>query len=126
LYWCGYHLGGIDAEPKKAVPRLVAVLKNPHGRIRAVAAEALGRIGKGADSAESALEDALNDKDAHVRRAAAVALEHIGGKPTVRSLIHALKDEDTLVSVRASLALGRMGAEAVPHLPQALKDPHPT
>src|SRR5262249_22798504 len=48
--------------------------------VRTAAAEALGRFGKLAASAEPELRQALNDEDANVRRAASDALLRIRGK----------------------------------------------
>jgi HEAT repeat protein len=48
--------------------------------VRAAAAEALGRFGPRAASAEPELREALNDEDTNVRRAAADALLRIRGK----------------------------------------------
>ena len=54
--------------------KLAAALSDPDPRVRQIAAEALGRFGSLAASAEPALSKALDDSNADVRKAASDAL----------------------------------------------------
>ncbi len=67
-----------------------------------------------ASAAVKALCEALKDKDADVRKNAAVSLGRIGkdAKEAVPALAEALKDTDTDVRGAAALALGRIGKDA--------------
>jgi len=111
-----------------AVPHLIAALKDEERRVRALAAEALGRIGAGAIHAVPHLITALNDGgDTKVKARAAEALGRIGagGVHAVPHLITALKDDKWWVRSNAAEALGRIGpnsVDSVPHLITTLKD----
>lgn len=66
---------GAGAEP--AVPSLIEMLRTPNGRLRTQAAITLGKLGRTAAAAESALRDALKDDLIQVRQAAAAALKNV-------------------------------------------------
>jgi hypothetical protein len=69
------------------------------------------------------LTQALRDRDADVRQAAASVLGEIGDKRAVASLIQALKDKDGRVHAAAATALGKIGdTQAIEPLNAALKD----
>src|SRR6266436_293168 len=77
-------------------------------------------------AAVKALAEALQDKDAEVRKNAAQSLGRIGkeAKFAVKALTEALKDTDLDVRGASALALGRIGKEAVsaaPALAEVLK-----
>jgi CubicO group peptidase (beta-lactamase class C family) len=76
-------------------------------------------------SAPQALLRALADPDPRRREEALARLGDLGpGAPaTVQALVAALGDEDLYLRGAAALALGRIGAPAVPALTQALQDP---
>jgi len=63
---------GPEAQP--ALPELIAALSSMETDIRAAAAQALGKLGPAARTAEDTLRKALNDPEAPVRRAAGDAL----------------------------------------------------
>jgi HEAT repeat protein len=67
-------MGFIGAE---AVPALIYALRNDAHQARRAAARSLGRLGAAAKAAEAALIQAINDRDAQVREAAAKALKEI-------------------------------------------------
>jgi HEAT repeat protein len=76
-----WSMGRQKPETTKAVVRgLVEMLKNPEEQLRQRAAATLGQIGEGARPAAPALEEALKDPNAGVRRAAADALKNIAPK----------------------------------------------
>ncbi|MCI0538572.1 MAG: HEAT repeat domain-containing protein [Verrucomicrobiales bacterium] len=62
-----------------AVPNLIEMLQRPSERLRIQAATTLGKIGRTAAAAKSALRDALNDDHIKVREAAAAALKNVSG-----------------------------------------------
>jgi HEAT repeat protein len=122
----------------RAVPFLGETLKDENKDVRRRAAEALGKIGQGAEEAAPALiQSALKDKDKDVRKNAAYALGLTGPKAekailrsVVTALIQALKDKNEDVRRGATWALGEIGPkaeEAAPALIQsALKDKNPS
>ena len=82
-------------------------------RVRAAAAEALGRLAASAESsatAAGALARLLDDDDWRVRRAAAAALGASGATPAVATapLTRALADPSAFVRETAARALGRL------------------
>ena len=96
--------------PEQAVPRLLAVLKDPNPEQRRTAAQSLGKIAR--KEAVPALVEALRDPDAGVRRYAAWALGMIGEDAvgTDRSpLASLLFDPDPGVREAAAMALGLTG-----------------
>ncbi len=100
-------LGKMGPAAKKAVPKLVAAMKDPEPLVREHAAEALGEIGPDAKDAIPALTQALKDSDARVRRDAVRSLGQMGplAKSAVESIRPLLKDKEERVrkAARASL-----------------------
>jgi HEAT repeat protein len=96
--------------PEQALPRLLAVLKDPNPEQRRTAAQSLGKIAR--KEAVPALMEALRDPDAGVRRHAAWALGMIGEEaagPDRSPLASLLFDPDPGVREAAALALGLTG-----------------
>jgi HEAT repeat protein len=93
-------------EPDYWIKRLTA----PDPRTRSLAANALGEMR--ARTAVAALIRALEDGDAHVRRAVVEALGRIGpdAKAAVSALTRALSDDDPEVRAKARQTLERIGA----------------
>jgi HEAT repeat protein len=128
-YKAARYLGVIqDPVVERAVPPLIAALKDEDESVRYAAGEAIGRIGlKGAihaDKAIPALVETLKDKDVSVRVRAAYALRKTGVK-AIPALIAALKDESESVRSHAAYALGKIrprATAAAPALMNALKD----
>jgi HEAT repeat protein len=89
-----------------AVYPLIPILKEEHFTVRIAAAEALGRIGDA--SAVNPLNSILKDEHPSVRKAAAEALVNIW-KPSIESLIIALKYDDLFVCEAAAEALESIG-----------------
>src|SRR5712692_2316833 len=96
--------------PEQALPRLLAVLKDPNPEQRRTAAQSLGKIAR--KEAVPALVEALRDPDAGVRRNAAWALGMIGEDavgPDRSPLASLLFDPDPGVREAAAMALGLTG-----------------
>jgi HEAT repeat protein len=109
--------------PRELVAVLVQSLGDKDDAARANAANVLGLMGSGAKAAVPALAKALQDKDLTVRAEVALALGEIGpaAKSAVPELLETLKSED-LVFVEPLVlgTLGKIGADAVPALVDAL------
>jgi HEAT repeat protein len=100
----------VDLAPEQALPRLLAVLKDPNPEQRRTAAQSLGKIAR--KEAVPALVEALRDPDAGVRRHAAWALGMIGEDavgPDRSPLASLLFDPDPGVREAAAMALGLTG-----------------
>ena len=100
-----------------AVPFLVEVLRSDSPRVRAAAAAILGRIGPRAAAAVPALVTALRDGEPEVRKEAAAALTRIGRETAAALPVLLAMDPDDW---KATEALGRVGAAAVPPLLERL------
>jgi len=113
----------------RAVEPLIRAMKDEVGPFT-YAPGALGKIG---EPAFEPLIAALQDKDVRMRRAAAMAMQHVlpaVKDPEIRAravepLVRALRDTDHEVHVYAAVALGEIGpdaSEAIPALVEAFKD----
>jgi cyclophilin family peptidyl-prolyl cis-trans isomerase/HEAT repeat protein len=89
-------------------PDLIALLRDPEGRVRRRAAHAVGRVGltEGVQPLAAVL---AGDRDAEVREMAAFALGLIGHRSAVEPLRAALRDPSPIVQGRAAEALGLIG-----------------
>jgi HEAT repeat protein len=107
----------------KAVPALVAMLRQGNSSQAFAAAEALGQIEADADAVAPALIGALHSRDADVRRAAARSLGQLGTAafPSLKKA-NALRDPDAEARRMVVEALGWMGPVAMPALVASLKD----
>jgi HEAT repeat protein len=123
---------GYAQSKKDDVAPLIKDLKNKDPKVRISAADELGHRGavRAAD-----VKDALplllglvkRDKDAGVRKSAALAVGKVDPDPkdAVPVLIDALTDKSTAVRTAAATALGQFGsnaADAIPALTEAQKD----
>jgi HEAT repeat protein len=97
-------LAGIDDD--RAVSGLMRLLRDGHPRVRAAAAQGLGRQEDRA--AVYPLMGELWDKDAEVRAAAAWALGRLEDRTAVESLVQALGDPEPTVRSEVAWALGRV------------------
>lgn len=119
-------LGRMRAEP--AIAPLTAALADPDGVVRVKAAQALWRIDRRGEPLLPVLTKALRDRTASSD--AKFVLGEIGpdAKPAVPALVQALREERVGRPLRtppsSALALGRIGAAAVPELITALKNEH--
>ena len=98
----------LRAEDRREVDdALLAALRDPEGEVRAMAVQALGRIGDAAyvDRVTAALED----DDPSVRASAAFALGLLGAPEGVGPLLDRARDEDVSVRGRVADALGLVG-----------------
>jgi HEAT repeat protein len=119
----------------KTVPVLTAGLALPLPQSRVAAAEALGKLGPLAKSAQPALEKAASDENQQVREAAAAALKLIGAEaktPAVETKTPAaevktapapaktFESGSTVVTLRDQVSL-KMGSTVVAKLPKGDK-----
>ena len=116
------------ARGQPAVDALTEALTDPSPRVRAAAAEGLGRIGAGATSAVPALATLSRDTDVRSRVAALEALGRVTGSPdaSVPALRQALADAEPAVRAAAASSLGgfrTQAASASAELVRLLKDP---
>lgn len=95
----------LRAEDRREVDdALLAALRDPEGEVRAMAVQALGRIGDAAYA--DRVTAALEDDDASVRARAAFALGLLGAPEGVGPLLDLAGDEDVSVRGRVADALG--------------------
>ena len=108
------------------MPKLVAALKDPDGAVRYWAAIGLGNMGPEGTPAAELLTNALQDKSASVRVAAARALCLMEAEQkALPVLIRELASDRQWVRLNAALVLDSIGDKARPAvgaLKQALKD----
>jgi HEAT repeat protein len=108
-----------------AGPELVAALADDDPLVRGVAVRAVGELAPDVPGGVQALISLFPDVDAM----RAVARFGPGGAEAVPALITALKHDDPTVRWQAARALGKIGAPAVPAVPElarlATSDPEP-
>lgn len=94
--------------------KLLAATADPHWRVRANTAFALGLLRSISDRVAPSLVDMLDDEDARVRSAAAASLGQLStSNPSViQSLIRSLGDEDRDTRYAAVQSLGKLGPAA--------------
>jgi len=101
---------------------LVREIKSDSPAVRAVAASALGRS-KRPTKVVALLTKALSDRDANVRRNAALSLGALGRGEAVEALTRVLKEKDAGVRINALRALGKLQARgAVPEIEKLLTE----
>jgi HEAT repeat protein len=66
-----------EGDPERLLPHLIECLKDPGYRVRANAAQLIGRMGRAAASAAPALEQMADDPESWPRRSAARALRRV-------------------------------------------------
>ncbi|HTO52026.1 MAG TPA: HEAT repeat domain-containing protein [Myxococcota bacterium] len=131
----GEELYGVTGVELRVTPRdadalapLVEALDSGNWVVRRSALAALARMGSTAHPAEAAIVRRLGDERASVRRQAFETLLAIGGdvSPALNSLVADLRNPDFDVRYRATRAIGRVGAAAIPELEDELRAPdHP-
>ena len=101
-YGCGKH--------EKSTPELIADLKSPQEKDRVIAVRLLPAHKGDAAQVVPAMVEALKDKQAHVRRSAAIGLGNFGdgAKEAIPALQAALKDPDPRIRTAAGVALSRI------------------
>lgn len=97
--------------PEAALPRLVAMLKDPDLDLRIAAASTLGYFGPEGGPAEPALTASVNRGDTEIRVAALQALSGIGlaSAPAIPEALKALDHNDSRVRRAAAVFLGAFG-----------------
>ncbi|MSU62007.1 MAG: HEAT repeat domain-containing protein [Pedosphaera sp.] len=113
-------LGKIGSPARGAIPPILALAHHPAFELRRHVMTSLGRICFSCDSVPATLREALNDSHRDVRIAAAAQLrsdERIA-RETVTLLISDLRSGIAAKQASAVEALGRMGAWAVPAIPE--------
>lgn len=111
-------LATVPVDTKPGVKALGEVMKHEESRIRAAAAEGARGV-QPMSEIVPALADALGDKEAPVRLAAANSLAYARhlAVGAVKPLALALKDTDAKVVAAAAMALGAVGPQAKPAVP---------
>jgi HEAT repeat protein len=113
------------------IPAERVALRDPEDHVRLTTLELLAKLGRAAQSESGAVQSALKDPNAGVRKAAAVALEQISPDdvpPLVEALVQALREAQAGPRIEAakSLALFETRAKAaLPALVAALEDADP-
>jgi len=93
----------------EAVDALAGALSDSSPKVKASAAEAIGRFGRAASPAVTArLEEALKNHDFDTARFAAQAAGMLGSVELVPTLLDALICEDSLVASEAARSLGKL------------------
>lgn len=117
-------LGDIE-DPRVVYPLITALKNDPDWDVRSACACALGHI-KDAKAVEALgtilVADTFSSKASWAREMAAWALAEIG-KPSIETLIAALRDNEECTRRRASWALIRIGEFATATVASALYDP---
>jgi HEAT repeat protein len=121
--WAHIALMAIDEVNDKSVRGVISYLKNPDPKVRVEAARGLGAIATKlkvkASLVEPALIGALQDKEANVIGAAALALtqmDELSGKAR-DDLLGLLKNSDASVRSAAAQSFGSAGSKARPAVP---------
>lgn len=104
-----------------AMQALIALLHDPHPRVRAYSAGALGSTKS--EQVVQPLISLLNDTDSYVRRMAISSLGRIGSLTAIQPLVQALDDPDRGAANSAVNALGQIKHPSVlPYLINALEN----
>ncbi len=104
---------------------LMAGLKNPEPLVRAYSAQALGRLGDNRTEVAEALAPLLTDKEPRVRRAAIRTIRQLKlpRSVSIPLFVKTLDSADPNDAIAAVQTLAEAGAEAMPFLLDALKQP---
>ena len=118
-------LGLIGPEASSAVPALMESLRDPTGRVRWEAADALVRIGK---PSVPGLADMLQDPDVQVRTLAIYALGQIGpdARDATPELLATLRKDAPDLRGNVADTLQRVGVAPSASVLSALRDPNAT
>ncbi len=118
-------LGDYGALAKNAAGDLRMLLTDSDPIVQYHAAGALGKIDDRSDETTQALVDAATSKDGRVAREAIAALRNLkpGPERVTKALSTALRSNNQAVTIYALEAIVELGADAVPLLNEALKQP---
>ena len=117
-----YTLGEMDPSPKEVVPVLMSALKDDSSSVRFSAATAFWNIGKSAERAVPALISALKDQNTHVRTAAIEALLNMGTLSQSALFQALNEKDLRVFVAKGLGNLGPAARDAVPALITLLKD----
>lgn len=113
-----------EPQAKEAIPEFTQLLRDKHGWMRQLAAEALRELR--AKEAIPELIGLLRDKDVRVRRTATSALRELSAEQAIPELLGLLRDEDVWSRRNAVAALLHLNVrEAAPRLVPLLRDSEP-
>ena len=92
-----------------AIPRLIELLNDPTGYIRAAAVDSLGLLRGGGDKATAKLCEMLaGDPDETVRQAIAISFSYIGDRKSEDCLVKAVNDKAAAVRYAAIRTIGTL------------------
>ncbi len=116
-------LGRIGSPARGAILPIITLAHHPAFELRRHVMTSLGRICFSCDPVPATLREGLNDSHRDVRLAAAAQLrsDAILARETVTLLISDLKNGSVVKQSSAIEALGRMGAWAVPAIPEVME-----
>jgi HEAT repeat protein len=116
-------VAALGREGRAAVPALTGLLNVRQLNTHRTAAEVLGGLGPDAEPAILNLMDLLDDEDPETAWVAAVALGGVG-RPALQPLLIRLRSKKAKNDL-ATVALAKLGKDAVPSLLDALKSDDP-
>lgn len=116
----------VDKQNPSITAALIKDLFDPEPHLAASAARALGIIGKDNATVVTALIKALNNSDSSVRSSVIMSLGQLGAgaSEAIPALASVLEKDEKLSEVTLN-ALGKMGADALPALLEAYRNPDP-
>jgi HEAT repeat protein len=115
-------LGALDRIPRKAIPKIAALLEHSDEEICLAAIEVLGRLEKGVEEYIPQLVTLLEHEDSDIRASAARALGNQGknGQTYIPQLIVLLNDNNLEVRTSAASALYNLDKRGKAYIPEVV------